>query len=125
MTADHVAVKWPPDTEGERGCGPHCTEPPADPLAASAREALRGNLDTHCPCHRCHHAFHRCHDTGRTYAWFAGRWAELLTAEPITPDTSRDPGPIAPSPWGHPEPDPEDDPDEPTNRDFEPEERWS
>lgn len=30
-------------------------------------------------------------------------------------------GPVSPSPWGHPEPAPADDPDEPTNRDIEPE----
>jgi hypothetical protein len=32
-----------------------------------------------------------------------------------------DPGPVAPSPWGHPEPSRADDPDEPTNRGIEPE----
>jgi hypothetical protein len=31
-----------------------------------------------------------------------------------------DPDPVAPSPWGHPEPDRADDPDEPTNREIEP-----
>jgi hypothetical protein len=32
-----------------------------------------------------------------------------------------DPGPVTPSPWGHPEPPGTDDPDEPTNREIEPE----
>lgn len=36
-----------------------------------------------------------------------------------------DPGPVSPSPWGHPEPAREDDPDEPINRDIEPDpEGW-
>lgn len=32
---------------------------------------------------------------------------------------ARDPGPVTPSPWGHPEPSHADDADEPTNRDIE------
>jgi len=50
-------------------------------------------------------------------------------ADPADPETwafpdgpwdLSDPGPVTPSPWGHPEPPPADDPDEPTNRDIEP-----
>ncbi|GEM_PF-5718663 len=78
---DHADVRWPPGTEGLRRCGRHCTKP-ADPAAATTREALRATLPGHCPCRTCHHAFHHCRG-GKTYAWFAGRWAELLTAEVI------------------------------------------
>lgn len=63
-------------------------------------------------------------------------WAPLRGSEPCprcgTPagelhrkgcghEMADDPGPVAPSPWGHPEPGPADDPDEPVNREIEPE----
>jgi hypothetical protein len=65
-----------------------------------------------------------------TPGWASSETGERLLS-PVDPDfvpgfgpvpgSGFDPGPVAPSPWGHPEPSRADDPDEPTNRDIEPE----
>jgi hypothetical protein len=72
--SDHAEARWPPGTESTRStCGPHCRRPPVHPTPGS-------DLSEHCPRRYCHHAYHRCRD-GKVYTWFAGRRAELLTAE--------------------------------------------
>jgi hypothetical protein len=50
----------------------------------------------------------------------ARRLAVELAAAPGAERLADDPGPVAPSPWGHPEPPRADDPDEPTTREIEP-----
>lgn len=70
--------------------------------------------------------------TSPTPGWASSETGERLLS-PVDPDFvpgfgpvpgsgfDLDPGPVAPSPWGHPEPARTDDSDEPTNRDIEPE----